>query len=135
MENEGKKLGWQTILWAIAVPVIGILGAVFVGVALVGFQWGLVGEVFRAQWILLVSVFALVFVLILLMAKHAVRVAVVGFVLVGVVLVLSSAKGSWISENLRSLIDSAFDITYMASGITVVAFAAAILAISKKEKD
>lgn len=135
MEDEGKKLSWKTILWAIAAPVVAIAIAVFVGVAIAGFEWHLVGEVFRAQWILFVSVFGLVLVLMLLMARYAKKVIFIGLLAIAVLFILSSGKGSEITEKMREFISGNFEIGFLLGGIGIMAFALAIARIGNKEKD
>lgn len=134
LEVKGKAVhSWKTILWAIAVPAVAIVIAVFVGVAMVGFQWHLVGHVFRAQWILFVSIFALVFVLMLLTSRYSKRVLVIGLLAIAILFILSSVKGSEITENIRGFINGIFDISFLVGGITIMALALAIATISKKE--
>lgn len=135
MEDEGKKLSWKTILWAIAVPVAAIAIAVLVGVAMIGFQWNVVGEVFKSHWILFLSVFGMVLVLMLLMARYAIKVMVIGLLAIAVLFILSAGKGNEVTTNIRAFISSNFEVSFLLGGIAITSFAVAIAKIGDKEKD
>ena len=135
MENNGKRPLWKIILWAIATPVVAIVLTVFIGVAMAGFQWHLVGEVFRAFWILFVSVIVLVAVLMLLMARLPKGAPVTALLVIAFVFIVSSWKGNEIAETMREFISNTFDISLLVGGITVMALALAIATVGKKERD
>lgn len=135
MGNKGNKPSWRTILWAIAVPVVAIVITVFIVVAITGFEWHLVLEVFKANWILFVSVIALVAILLLLRTRYPKRAPVVALLVIALVLIFSSSKGNQIAETMRRLINDSFDISFLVGGITVFALAVAIATISEKERD
>lgn len=135
MENMSKKPLWKIILWALLTPVVAIVLTVFIVVATVGFQWHLVGEVFRAHWILFLSVFVLVAILMLLMARLPRGAPVTALLVVAFLFIVSSWKGNEIAETMRGLIYNTFEINLLVGGITIMALALAIATVSKKEQD
>ena len=135
MGNKDNKPLWKIILWAIVTPVVAIVLAVFIGVAMTGFQWHLVLEIFKVHWILFVSVIALTFVVVLLMARHPKGTAVTTLLVVGFVFVLASMQDNQIAEKMREYISNTFDINLLLGAITVMSLALAIATISKREQD
>ena len=138
MENKGNIPLWKIILWAIAIPVVGIVITVFVAVAREGFQWHLVGDVFRAQWIIFVIVIAIVAIpciFILSRSRYGKGFLVISLLVIGFVFIVSSWLGNEISEVIRGFIKGNFEVGLLASGITIMALALAVATAREKDKE
>lgn len=135
MEGMGKEPLWKIVLWAVATPVVAIALTIFIVVAMEGFQWQLIPNIFRAFWILFVTVIALVAILMLLIARLPRGAPVTALLVIAFMFILSSWQGNEIAEELREWISGTFDIGLLTGGITVMALALAIATISRKERD
>ena len=136
MENNNRPLR-QVILWAIIIPVAAIVISVFVGVAKVGFEWRLVGEVYKVNWILYVIVIAVVAIpciFILSGGRSSRRFLVISLLVIGFVFIIASWIGNEISEVIRKFIEGKFNVGLLAGGITIMALAMAIAKINKNER-
>ena len=137
MENNNRPLR-QVILWAIVIPVAAIVISVFIGVAKVGFEWRLVGEVYKVNWILYVIVIAVVAIpcfFILSGGRRSRRFLVISLLVIGFVFIVSSWLGNEVSAVIRRFIKGNFDFGLLAGGITVMSLALAIAKISNKERE
>lgn len=135
MTNGDNKSLRKRILWPIVIPAAAIVITVFVGVAVAGFEWSLVVELFKRQWVLFLVIFGVVFGLLFLMARDARKVIFIGLLTIAFLFILASLEGGVVSDSIRQFIDGLFDIRYLVGSISVMALALAIFRINKNELD
>lgn len=135
MTTGGKpnKPAWLVTLRSIVPLVILLVLLPFILVAIVGFQWHLVLDVFKIWWIAFLVIIVFVYIMMLLISKYPAGTPIVGLLAIAFVFLLASPEKEYVAEKIRESVANTFDINYLVGAVTFFALALA-LAIATTRK-
>lgn len=134
MEKQVSKPAWLVALKLIVPIVIIIVLMPFITVAIVGFQWGLLLNVFKVLWLAFLVIIGFVYVLLFLLTKYPFGTVSIGLLCLASILMFASPQGNTFAQQLRSTIQGFVDINYLVASFTIMAFLLAFFSIYKEKR-
>lgn len=136
MKNKPDKksdcrMAWQSVVTVVAAVIL----SVFVAVALIGFQWSLLLDTFRNLWLILIIVIVVISGLFFAVNKYPLKTSIIILLGFCFLFLLASPKNQLIAQEIRELVNNAFDVSYLIGSITFLALAVAFAtALKSKNK-
>lgn len=134
MDNKASKPAWLVALWSVVIVAISLIVTSFIAVIIIGFQWGLLLDVFKVWWLAYLLILVFVYVIVFLVIRYPVGTIVSSLFVAAFILVLASPKNNEISIRLNAIIRGNVDASFLIGAFTIVAFALAFYAIYRERK-
>ena len=134
MGNKVSKPAWLVALWSLVIGAISLIVTSFIAVIIIGFQWGLLLDVFKAWWLAYLLILVFVYVIVFLVIRYPLGTIVSSLFIVAFILVLASPKSNEISTSLNAAIRGYVDVSFLIGAFTIVAFALAFYAIYRERQ-
>jgi len=132
MDKKVSKPAWQIALWSIVPVAIVCIIVPFIAVTIIGFDWGLVLNVFKVFWLAFLLVIVFVFGLMFLINRYPLGTITTGLLLIAFLFALASPKGNDIAQKLNSAIYDFADVNLLVGAFTISAFALAFVVAYKR---
>jgi len=134
MNKQVSKPAWLVALWSIAFVAIGLVLAVLITVATIGFQWSLLLTVFSLLWLAFLVIIVFVYILVFLATKYPLGTVSIGLLTIAFIFLLASFKGNDIGQQLNSAIYNLVDVNLLVGAFTISAFVLAFFTIYKQRQ-
>ncbi len=134
MDNKVRKPAWLVALWSIVPVAIGLVITAFIAVAIIGFKWDLLLNVFRVWWLAFLVIMVFVCVIVFLVTKYPLGTISLGLFIIAFLFILASPKENEIALKLNSAIYDFVDVNLLVGAFTISAFALAFFAIYKERQ-
>jgi len=134
MDNKVSKSAWLVALWSVVFVAIGIVITSVIATIIIGFQWGLLLNVFKIWWLAYLLIIGFVYFIVLLIIKYPLRTISFSLFIVAFLFVLASPKNNEIALKLNSAIYDFADVNLLIGAFTILAFVLAFYAIYRERK-
>jgi hypothetical protein len=130
--SDFKNRPWKMALWFILWVLVIIVAINFISAFKDGFTWMKLAGSFKHLWIVDVVILAFLYLILFAFFSSIYKTIVFLFSGLGVVLIVASQKGEWITDKVRGYIDTNFDLNYMMGGIAMIGIILALIPIWKE---
>lgn len=134
MDNKVSKSPWAVAGWSVAYVAIAIVITSVIATAIIGFQWGLLLNIFKIWWPAYLLLLGFVYLIVLLIIKYPLGTISFSLFIVAFLFVLASPKNSEIALKLNSAIYDFADVNLLIGAFTIIAFVLAFYAIYREER-
>jgi len=134
MDNKVSKPAWLVALWSVVFVAIGIVITSVIATIMIGFQWGLLLNVFKIWWLAYLLIIGFVYFIVLLIIKYPLGTISFSLFIVAFLFVLASPKNNEIALKLNSAIYDFADVNLLIGAFTIIAFVLAFYAIYRERK-
>lgn len=134
MDNKVSKPAWLVSLWSIVPVAISLVITAFIAVAIIGFQWGLLLNVFRVWWLAFLVIIVFAYVIVFLVTKYPLGTISIGLLTIAFLFILASPKQNEIALKLNSAIYDFVDVNLLVGAFTISAFVLAFFVIYKERQ-
>lgn len=134
MDNKVSKSAWLVALRSVAYVAIGIVITSVIATIIIGFQWGLLLNVFKIWWLAYLLIIVFVYFIVFFVIKYPLGTISSSLFIVAFLFVLASPKDNEIALKLNSAIYDFVDVNLLIGAFTILAFVLAFYAIYKERK-
>ncbi|MFC1974187.1 hypothetical protein ACFLU2_02405 [Chloroflexota bacterium] len=117
---------------SVPIVVISCFIAIFIAIAIAGFKWSLLSQVFSDYWLILLLIVVGSFILLYFITRYPFGAIMTVMLSIGIVLVMASAKGNVIGGKIRDYIDTNFELSFLLGSLGVLALILVIQTIRQR---
>jgi len=134
MDNKVSKSDWLVALRLVAYVAICIVITSVIATVIIGFQWGLLLNVFKILWRLYLLIIVVVYFIVFSVIKYPLGTISFSLFIVAFLFVLASPINNEIALKLNSAIYDFVDVNLLTGAFTILAFVLAFCVIYKDRK-
>jgi len=134
MDNKVSKSAWLVALWSVAYVAIGIVITSVIATIIIGFQWGLLLNVFKVLWLAYLLILVFVYFIVFLVIKYPLGTISTSLFIIAFLFVLASPRDNELASKLNSAIYDFVDVNLILGAFTILAFVLAFFAIYKERQ-
>ncbi|MFC1963205.1 hypothetical protein ACFLVL_01085 [Chloroflexota bacterium] len=133
MEKQpNKTMALISAIKSVPIVVVSCFIAIFIAIAIAGFKWSLLSQVFSDYWSILLLIVAGSFILLYFITRYPFGAIMTVMLSIGIVLVMASAKGNVIGGKIRDYIDTNFELSFLLGSLGVLALILVIQTIRQR---